>query len=358
MPKLTTHKPLTNRAAESTAGGPLFTLPEDGFVQLVALGEAPIKAGGKPIIQVSDRAALEAMLNRLVESGGELLIDDDHLSHDVKQSTDANGWLPLSTETLQLREDGLYGAPRWTSLGLEKLHGGVKRFISPEFDPATITALGGARFRVNGLTGLALTNRPNYGDLQRALCNNSGSANAPADNPTHPMHKTLLALALGLPETEIETLDEAALTAKVQALLDRLTAAEKSAADMKKKDEADATAFVNRHKPELKVLADPAVAEALRQTFLHNRDTAIAMVDAWALAAAGVKLTEEQKRRAEREPLHNRKETVIVPADNAPDAKAVELANRRRVHAEAALHNKKVSSWSAAWSEAVAAITE
>jgi phage I-like protein len=107
-------KPLTNRSADSTSA--TFALPADRFVQLVPKGEAPnvLEEGKstKRIIQVVDEEALGQIMSKLLNRGGEMLIDDEHHSHDLDKSTDANGWQLLNKDTLQVREDGLYGDPR------------------------------------------------------------------------------------------------------------------------------------------------------------------------------------------------------------------------------------------------------
>ena len=85
MPKAATFKPLTNRSTEK---GGKFTLPDDGFVMLVPKGEAPNvmddgSKNGKRIIQVVDDAALESIMSKLLNRGGDMLMDNDHHSHGI-----------------------------------------------------------------------------------------------------------------------------------------------------------------------------------------------------------------------------------------------------------------------------------
>ncbi len=318
MPNLATLKPLTNRSADSTSA--TYALPEDGFVQLVPLGEAPNFLGKQRIIQVTDHEALTAMLNSLLTAGAEMLIDDDHLSHDADKSTDANGWHLANKDTLQLRADGLYGLPRWTSLGLEKLIGGVKRYISPEFDPATVQPLGGNRYRVTRLVGLALTNRPNFRALQKPLTN-SGRLQQPADNTeVTTMHTALLALALGLPETDIANLDEPTLRQKVQDLRAKLEAADKTSAEAATLKNKAADDFVAQH---AKLLSNKEVAAHVRETFLTNRAVAEAIIAGMTPAADD--LTPEQRARAAKAPLHNRA-AAQTPAEADAEKEAKQSA--------------------------------
>lgn len=319
MPKLATFKPLTNRA-DSAAGGK-FSLPEDGFVQLVPLGEAPNILDKKRIIQVIDAEALTTMMNSLLAAGADMLIDDDHLSHEEGKPTDANGWHLANSETLQLRDDGLYGLPRWSDLGLSKLIGGIKRFISPEFSPHTVQHLGGNRYRVTQLTGLALTNRPNFRGLSKPLTN-SGRQQL-ADNPEiNTMHKTLLALALGLPETEVDTLDEPTLRNRVQDFKKKCDAADATIAQAKKDNEAAADAFITKH---AKVLANKDVQAHVRTTFLTNRAVAEAIVQGMTDDDDG--MTPAERERAGKQPLHNR-DKAQTPALLNADREADALHNR------------------------------
>lgn len=308
------HKPLTNRADSS--GALRFALPEDGFIQLVPRGSAPnVRGTGEKIIQQVDDIALESMLAYLLNRGGEMLIDFEHFSHDLDKPTDAAAWQPCDAEHLQKREDGLYGKPRWSAEGESAITGGKLRYISPEFPPSDslLVNVAGKVFRPLAVTGFGLTNRPGFRIDAKPLTN-SGRPTAPADNPeVTNMHKALLALALGLPETEIENLDEATLRQKVEAMKKQLADAEAAATEMKKKDEADATAFMNRHK-DLPPLKNKAVADHLRVTFLNNRAIAEDIVKGWK-AEDDDGMTEAERARAQKKPLHNREVTVRPPVE-------------------------------------------
>lgn len=137
------------------------TLPSDGFYHLLPIGEFPgvlqgPKGEREDIVQVLDRAALEAMVQAF---NGQLLIDYDHLSHDLSQPTKAAGWI----EALELRTDGIWSRNTWSNHGKADIEGRAYRFISPEL--ADLEHLGGNRYRPRLLTGAGITNRPNLKTL-------------------------------------------------------------------------------------------------------------------------------------------------------------------------------------------------
>jgi hypothetical protein len=78
----------------------------------------------------------------------DIAFDRDH------DAGEATGWL----EQVQLRDDGLWGLVRWTTLGVQLLKDEIYRYFSPEFgpweDPRT------KKHYENVLIGGALTNRP------------------------------------------------------------------------------------------------------------------------------------------------------------------------------------------------------
>lgn len=342
-------KPLTNRDAASTSA--TFALPDDGFVQLVPKGEAPnILGDGKDarrIIQVVDDEALGLIINKLLNrTGEEMLIDDDHLSHEMDQTTDANGWQLLNKDSLQVREDGLYGNPRWTTLGLDKLTGGIKRFISPEFAPGSIAALGGKRYRVTELTGLALTNRPGFKRLQKPLTNRDADDGIDTAT-THTMHKALLAAHLGITESDIEKLDETTLKNRLSEVKSKAATADTLKGELDTIKNREVEKFISDHDTVIPKSED--LRKHLKETFLTNRETAQVMVDGFKAARASDGLSDEQRARAAKKPLFNR-ETAEAPkeidAKKAADH-AGKIASRARE-----LCNREKISWDSAWKRA------
>ena len=351
-----TFKPLTNRATAATGGK--FTLPEDGFVQLVPKGEAPNFLGegkdAKRIIQVVDEEALGLIMSKLLNrAGDEMLIDDEHHSHDADKSTDANGWQLINKDSLVIREDGLYGNPRWSTLGLGKLEGGVKRYVSPEFAPGSIVPLGGSRHRVTELTGLALTNRPGFKRLQKPLTNRDADDGIDTAT-THTMHKALLAAHLGITESDIDKLDEATLKNRLSEVKTKAATADtlKGELDVIKNREVDK--FIADH--DKVIPAEPKVREHLKQTFLANRETAECIVDGFKSAAQSDGLTDEQRARAQKKPLFNRESAEPPAGDealkNREVTRAAQIRNRATELCDSARASNRNLPWNDAWSQA------
>lgn len=345
-------KAITNRSRD--AGAHRFALPEDGFVQLAPLGTAPnMRGDDKRILQVVDRQALESMYNRAVAQGGEMLVDFEHFSHEADKPTDAAAWLPLDADHLQLRDDGLYGKPRWSEDGEAAVTGGRLRYISPEFpdDDAVLESLGGKKYRPLQLSGLGLTNRPGFRRHARPLTNSGRGDPAPEPTTTN-MHKDILALALGLTVEELDKLDEPTLRQRAQELKDKAAGAETAAGELAAIKNREADAFMAQH--DKVIPKNPAVRTHLRETFLKNRDLADGLVAGYREDDDG--MTDAERERAGRKPLHNR-DTAKAPAD-AGEAKEARLANKRSTRANQMLVNREHHTWSAAWEAACAEIPE
>lgn len=144
---------------------------------------------------------------RLVQSfQSDILIDADHLSHDMAQSTEALGW---GTE---LR----YGGDRselelqtpWTPPGRDKIANQIYRYISPEFSGAVKYEGGTFKFYPSALTGAGLTNRPKLKALRPVSANRETKP-----SPQNMKSLALLCGLLGLPETTPETDLESKVTA-------------------------------------------------------------------------------------------------------------------------------------------------
>lgn len=351
MPTAASLKPITNR---STERGGKFTLPEDGFVMLVPRGEAPNvmddgSEKGKRIIQVVDDVALEAIMSKLLNRGGEMLMDNDHHSHEQDKVTDANGWQPLEKESLQNRADGLWGDPRWSTVGLGKVEGGVQRYISPEFSPASLQHLGGNRYRVTELTGLALTNRPGFRRLQKPLTNRDADGGIEDKANTNTMLKALLADHLGITETAVDGLDETTLKNRLQVIKTDAAKAGALKTELDSLNNREVDAFIKQH--DAVIPKSEAVRTIVRTTFLANRATAEEMVAGYS-EAGGEKLTEEQKTRAATKPLFNRDKATPPVGEAAEIKRNEERAAKISSRAKELCNREKGLSWSSAWSRA------
>jgi phage I-like protein len=146
-------------------------------------------------LTVVDERGIQSMLQRF---RGDMLIDQDHLSHDSDRDTEAMGW------GLNLRRaatgDGLELETEWTPPGREKIKGKVYRKISPEFHGSVRFESGTFKFFPSSLTGAGLTNRPNLKSLRPV------SANRQQQQHNTPMKQALQLLCglIGAPETATE----------------------------------------------------------------------------------------------------------------------------------------------------------
>lgn len=337
-------KPLTNRSAADAAKP--FALPQDGFVMLTPKGEAPnLNAAGKRIIQVVDDEALKLIYAGLINRGGEMLVDDEHHSHDQDKVTDANAWQELGGDTLQIREDGLWGHPRWSTKGLANVEGGVKRYVSPEFPESSLVHLGGNRYRVTEMSGLALTNRPGFRKLQKPLTNREDDP-SPQEEPNNIMHKKALALALGITEAALDALDENTLCNRARDINANAAKSATLEADLATLRNREVDSFMETHKD---VIPDD-LKETLKGMVLTNRAGADAIVNRFK---GGDGLTEDQRRRADKRPLFNR-ETAAAPAGDAvhkqrEERRAAVICNR----ANEIARNERIP-YGQAWSRAEA----
>lgn len=154
--------PILNRNSEP---------PTDGWYQIEVTGEWPAGTfpDGRLRRQRIDATALDAIVNRFAQdkaAAGDswtgLLVDRDHLSHDLENVTEAMAWL----QEVAIRNDDK-GVPQlWGRLDLSDIGTAAvmnrryKRF-STEYDPQDLEDLGDGIVRPRRLSGLAFTNRPN-----------------------------------------------------------------------------------------------------------------------------------------------------------------------------------------------------
>lgn len=301
--KTDTH--LLNRAETSLAG--------DGaiWMHVCPLGEHPwISADGEErLVQVIDREACEAMARSYPLDGPSARIDIDHLSMDVKNTTEASGWGKFA----EFRDDGLWVKAEPTSHGLPLINGKVYRFTSPCFPRDGLVPLGNGRFRVTKLGVIALTNDPNLRGQKPLTNSRAQSANPNTKTPSKMDYKTMLLKLLGLPDDASDDAITAAITAakgQSDAMNSRITELE--------------TQLVNRDLDEHGIT--DAKQRALLTPMLANKEQ---RTD--ALALIGRFKENEQTRKA----LHNRAGAQVPKTDKElsqdgadPDKVAADLHNR------------------------------
>lgn len=306
----------------ATDGAP-FSLSADGWIMLVPKGRYPgtlrrcedNKEEYELILQDFDDTALAAMVeswNKRKASEGEnfpgLLVDFDHFSHDESKPTEAAGWI----EDVAIREDGLWGMPRWSVLGKSKLEGGIYRLVSPvlsNFDVVSTDKVNGKSvMRPKVLERLALTNDPALRGMPPV--SNRNAATTDKDNGMD--FKKLLCKLLGLPDTatddEINSAAETAAgslaaarnadcakpeeVAKMRATITALTAA----GDTARNRVSDLTKELIEHDVIRFKTAVPDEGK-LREMLTKNREATIAVL-------AAVKVTPEAGASG-RTPMHD-----------------------------------------------------
>lgn len=199
-----------------------FRINSEGWFQVLKIGEWPhtspkrngrgeieIDEQGKQIketyVQVCDREACEAIVAKFNEERGSvpnwggMLLDFDHFSYDPDKSTEAAGWI----DEMEVRNDGVWCKPRFSSVGKDKVDGAVYRFVSPVLE--NFDNLGGNRIRPRRMDSAGLTNRPNIWGMvpwaNRSAADSGKDAVRNSDAAGEKLnmdHKKLLCSLLGL----------------------------------------------------------------------------------------------------------------------------------------------------------------
>ena len=329
---------LKNRGPAITVVNSEFQLPEDGYVQIVSIQEAPMSTdisahltgqSGIPATQVLDRQAIETMASKFK---GEILVDYEHHSHDMDKTTTAAGWI----QNVEVRDDGLYAKIRWSKSGREAIEGGDYRFISPEFPVNELEHLGGNRYRATSLTGAGLTNRPGL-DKIKPLSNRNGGATSTSphssqNKTTNTMeHKLILCSLLGL-----------AATATDEAIQNRVTEFKDEQKTLGQKAEELET-VKNREKTLLEQLADQDLEkydgvitnrDQWREQLITNREITLKLLEDLKPGDTNGGMSSEESHESQPPTkVFNRQsakapEDVVNKANAAEDAKAAFVQNR------------------------------
>ena len=338
MPELTaaTFKPVCNRSEAS--GVAAFALPDDGFIQIVPVGHAVSMEGVKQLV---DEDALNLLLNS-ARGPGEMLMDREHESHDPTKRTDALAWLDLST--LTKREDGLYAKPRLTNSGSTEVLGGTLRYVSPEFDAASMQPAGNGRLRPTRLVGASFTNRPAFRQ-GKPVTNRDHQDIDPPD--TKPMKKNLCQLL---------KLDEAATDEVVMnrlgEMLAKAAAHDTVAAELQTVKNREADDLILQH--DAVIPKDKLIRDLLKDLILTNRVGADALIVGFKVAATDA--SDPAKLRAARTPVFNRG-SAEAPTDDekakkAANARAATIKNRAQGIIDTAKSAGRTVNWNEAWATA------
>jgi hypothetical protein len=302
--------PILNRSGE---------IPADGWYQIEVTGEHPAGAGRK---QVIDDVALFSIVNRFqaeaeAENFAGMLVDNDHLSHDLTQSTAALSW----AKELAVRDGQLHARLELTDLGDTAIRHKRFKFFSTEYDPEDLQDLGGGRVRPLRLAGLAFTNRPN---------NRGGK---PISNRTDPATETettnnmqTIAQKLGL--------DPAASEADILAAIDALLAY-KAAAETKEAT-TEAEAIMNRMGNRI----PEAVRPQWRDKLIANR------AETEPLMEASFPVIEENVATQR---IHNRAGVTTPPPVGDADRAAETAREVERVKLVNSIRNRDATTFERAW---------
>lgn len=252
-----TRAAILNRAGE---------IPSDGWYQIEVTGKHP---AGKSRKQVIDQVALESIVNRFQaekaaagENFAGLLVDNDHLSHDVENSTEALAW----AQELEIRNGQLHARLDLTDLGEPAIRNKRFKFFSTEYDPEDLQDLGNGEVRPLRLAGLAFTNRPNNRG-GKPISNRRGDEPGGEQietNTTNTMKS--IAEKLGLPADA----DEAAILAKIADIQSELETHKGKAA------ETEAEVIMNR----LGARIPDAVKPLWKAKLITNRKETEALMEA------------------------------------------------------------------------------
>ena len=274
------------------------TPPADGWYQIEVCGEHP---AGKDRVQVIDQKALDSIVNRFraeAAAAGDdfagMLVDEDHLSHDLDKSTAALAWL----KELDIRNGELYGKLELTDLGEAAVAGKRFKFFSTEYPADALEDAGPGKVRPMRLGGLAMTNRPNNrggrpivnrGEQSPDLLKQElqqGTKESPADGgATKKTNMKTIAEKLGLPAEATEE----QILAKIGEMQSKLDEAKTKEMDAEaevilnrnagripegKRDDWKKAILANRADAEVLLAGLPERAAPQAPERIHNRATA------------------------------------------------------------------------------------
>lgn len=305
------------------------TLPSDGWYQIEVAGEHP---AGEGRVQVIDDEAMNSIVNRFAdekaqagESFAGLLVDRDHLSHDLENETAAMAWV----KDLAVRDGQLHAQLDLTTAGEAAVTGKVYKFFSTEYAPEDIEDLGDGRVRPLRLSGLAFTNRPNNKG-GKPISNRedtpigAGNPNGGQTQTTNEIHnyKSMKAIAekLGLPADA----DEAAILKAISDLTAKVDGLEKST------KESAADVVMNRLGSRIPEAARPHWREQL----IANRESTEKLIEASFPAAAPTAAPER---------IHNRHAKTPAPAESTDGTAVANKADQQEAHVRSIMNRDKTS---------------
>lgn len=320
-------------------------LEPNGWYQIEVSGEHPAGAGRR---QVIDLAGMRAIVNRFQELAGAehfagMLIDNDHLSHDLDKSTEAYGWL----QEVAIRNGQLWGRIEWTDLGETAIRNKRLKFFSTEYNPP-FTDLGDGRVRPMELSGLALTNRPNNRggrpitnrdrrDAGVTLKKDPPSQGA-ADNQKQTQNMKAIAEKLGLSADASE--------GEILEAIGKLQNDTKEVEELRNRETQRAVdGILEEHKARI----PENMRDKWRAELIRNREGALELLR--GLPEIG------KAKKTPAEPLHNRKtakspDGLPVKSDDPTDPKEATQAEAIRNRADELKASNPGRPWPRCWDQA------
>lgn len=294
---------------------------KDGWYQIEVTGEHPASEGRVQVIDLDAVTSISTVFNRDVSEAG-MLVDADHLSHDLDEKTEAYGWL---METRVNKAGELEGRIDWSDLGESAIKNKRYKFFSSEFEPEDLESLGEGRVRPLKLSGLALTNRPNNKG-GKPISNREDADKG--DSKTKTITMKNIAEKLGLKPDASE-----------EEILSKITALTTKVSEMEgKANEAEADKIMNTHKgkiPEEK-------RDSWRKQLITNRAATVELLE----GLPEISGEKEEKKT----PIHNRSKAgtpAPVKGEEEDENKA-----QKRDAAVRAIQNRDKCKFQRAWETA------
>lgn len=281
------------------------------------------------IDQAARRAIVEAFNRKCLDPDYDgMLVDRDHLSHNLSQTTEAMAW----QVELKDRAGQICGLLDWTDDGATAVNGRAYKYFSTEYDESDLQEIEPGVYRPLRLSGLALTNRPRRKGGKAILANRAESSSA-QPNPTTDTTMQTIAEKLGLaPDASEED-----ILAAIDALQ---TAADDAAAAQA---DAEAEAVLNRYADRI----PQGTRDDWKAGLIANREQTEKLI-------AG--LPEPRKApAAPRAPITNRDRATVPATDRATggdQAGTDEQRAREQQKAVATIKNRDRCSYDRAWDTA------
>lgn len=318
-----------------------------GTIEIPAGYDVPGFGPVEEAMEVEGRTVIgDAQLESIVQRfRGEMLIDPDHLSHDMAHNTEAMGW-GQQIRYMANRADGLEVETEWTDLGKDKILKKIYRFISPEFDGTVRFEDGVFKFYPSALTGAGLTNRPKLKALRPVSANRESNPN---ENMKSVSPHVLLCGLLGVPETT----PEAELESKVTAFSAEVATSKnraKQADDLEAENQRLNNEAIDH---DLEIFADVIEdRDAARELLQVNRASTVKFFRA-AQAKKGT--------TSPPEPLHQRNRATPPKGEKFSEAdeekvsaKYRQISGRATQLANDAKASGKSRDWNSCWAQAEA----